>query len=62
MLNDLPVEVKNDFSAGHFNIKFSPYAFRGLWSDMGVEISVIKDTKSESGILGFTRRGSAVIR
>lgn len=61
MNNDLTPEVQSELSK-HFSIKFTSRAFRGLWSDMGVEMSVIKDNKSEGGIIGFTRRADAVIR
>lgn len=62
LLNDLPDSVKEEFKAGHFTVKLSPHAFCGLWSDMGVEMSVIKDTEGSSGIIGFTCKGDAVPR
>lgn len=62
MLNDLPREAEEEFLLGRHSIKFTPHAFQGLWSDMGVEMSVIKDTKREQSIDGFIHRGDAVLR
>lgn len=58
----LPKGVENEFKAGNFPIRFTPGPFKGLWSDMGVEMSGVKDTKSDSGIIGFTRKESTVLR
>ena len=44
------------------NSQADPSNFKGVWSDMGVETSIIRDSKSHSGIIGLTRRGSAVLR
>lgn len=62
MWNHLPEEAEKEFLSGNHTIKFTHHAFRGLWADMGVEMSVIKDTISEQGIDGFTLRGDAVHR
>lgn len=62
MMCRFPNEVREEFLAVHFSIKFSPSPFRALWTDMNVERSVIKDTKSNSGIIGFTRKDSTVLR
>lgn len=39
----LPDEVKREFEAGHFAINFTPGAFKGIFSDMVTEMSVIKN-------------------
>ncbi|KAK0070688.1 hypothetical protein PV326_002189, partial [Microctonus aethiopoides] len=41
---------------------FVPAFIKFREKDMGVEMSVIKDNKGDSGIIGFTRRGEAVTR
>ena len=61
MVLKLPSEVLNDLLKGH-SIKFSPGAFRGVWSDMGVEMSVIRDSKGEAGWIKFSRSGSCIAR
>lgn len=40
-----------ELRAGNGTVKFTSNAFRGLWSDMGVEMSVIKDNKSRSDVI-----------
>lgn len=62
MLLKLPEEVKNEFLTGNFSVKFTAESYRGVWSDMGVEMSVIKDTKSDTGIMDLTRKDSTVLR
>lgn len=58
----LPNEVRKLFDNGEFAIRFTSGAFRGLWSDIGVEMSAIRVAKSSSGIIGLTRRDSAITR
>lgn len=62
MLHNLPNEVKEDFKKGRFSVKFTPDPLRGIWSDMAVEMSIIKDTKSNSGIIGLTRKEPSILR
>lgn len=62
MMTSLPEEVATAFAEGQFTVKQTPGSFKGIWSDMGVETSIIRDSKSDSGIIGLTRRGSAVLR
>ena len=46
MLN-LPHEVQEAFEAGQFAIRQKPGVFNGVWSDMGTEKTVIKDSKGQ---------------
>lgn len=62
MLLKLPKQVENEFENGNFSINLTPGPFRGIWSDMAVEMSVIKDTKGDGGIIGLTRKDSTVLR
>ena len=61
MLN-LPEDVQQAFDEGHFTYREKPGAFNGLWSDMGVEKTVIRDSKSNGGVIGLTRKPSALLR
>lgn len=62
MLLKLPEEIKNEFLNGNFSVNLTAGPFRGIWSDMAVEMSVIRDTKSDTGIIGLTRKDSTVLR
>lgn len=63
MLTSLPKTVEDEFKDGHFPVKFTPGKFVGVWSDLAVEMTVIKDTKAKStGIIGFALQESAVLR
>ena len=61
MLN-LPSEVESRFKAGFFAIRQKAGSFNGVWSDMTTEKTIIKDSKSNGGIVGLTRKKSALIR
>ena len=61
MLTSLPEAVSNTFEEGQFAIRQTPGGFKGIWSDMAVETSIICYSKSDSGIIGLTRRGSTVL-
>lgn len=54
--------MQSEFENNKFTIKLTPHLFRGLWTDMGVEMSAIRDSKGESGIIGLTRKDSAVLQ
>lgn len=58
----LPDDVKDAFEAGQFAIYRSNNQFNGIWSDMAVESTVIRDAKSASGVAGITRKQSALVR
>ena len=58
----LPTDVENAFKDGHFAVKETFCKDNGIWTDMGAEKNIIKDTKSDSGIIGYTRREAAVLR
>lgn len=62
MTLNLPEEVENEFLKGNFPVRLSPGPFRGIYSDMAVETTVIKDTKSATGIIGLTMKDSTVLR
>ena len=62
MLCLLQDTVQEAFSKGQFSVKQTPGKFKGTWSDMAVEMTIIKDSKSDSGIIGLTRRGTSVLR
>lgn len=62
MLTSLPDAVSEAFAEGQFTVRQTPGGFKGVWSDMAVETSIIRDSKSDSGIIGLTRRGSTVLR
>ena len=62
MLTSLPEPVSEAFLEGQFTVRQTPGGFKGIWSDMGVETSIIRDSKSDSGIIGLTRRGTTVLR
>ena len=61
MLN-LPSEVESRFNAGFFAIRQKGGSFNGVWSEMATEKTITKDSKSNGGIVGLTRKKSALIR
>ena len=62
-LNALDMLLKlPEFLAGYFSVNFSVGSFRYLFTDFATEMSVIKDTKYDTGIVGLTRKEPAVLR
>ena len=61
MIN-LPDNITQTFKDGQFNARQSAGEFKGISTDMGTETTIIKDSKSDSGIVGLTRRKSALVR
>jgi hypothetical protein len=61
-MQEIPSEVKTLFESGQFNVRQSACRFNGIWSDLGTEKTTIRDAKSESGIVGLTRKTSALTR
>ena len=59
---DIPQDIKTAFDAGEFTIHQSAGKFNGIWSDMATEKTIIKDSKGKSGIVGLTRKKSALVR
>ena len=53
MLN-LPSEDESRFKTGFFAIRQKAGSFNGVWSDMATEKTIIKDSKSNGGIVGLT--------
>ena len=63
MLVDLPEELEAKFEAVEFTFRICPNSsFNGIWTDMAAEKTVIRDSKSDSGIVGVTRRKGALLR
>ena len=58
----LPEEISEQFKMGHFAIRQKPGKFNGIWSDLGVEKTVIRDSKGSGGIVGLTRKKAAMVR
>jgi hypothetical protein len=58
----IPVEIKAAFDAGEFAISQKTRIFNGLWSIMATKTTIIKDSKGNGGIVGLTRKKSALVR
>ena len=43
----LPAEIKSAFEKGEFSIRQTSGSFNGIWSDMGTEKTIIKDSKAQ---------------
>ena len=59
---ELPAEIKSAFEKGEFFIRQTSGSFNGVWSDMGTEKTIIKDSKGSGGIVGITNQKSALVR
>lgn len=59
---EIPDEIKTIFENGEFSIRQTEGSFNGVWTDMAVEKTVIKDSKGSGGIVGLTRKKSALVR
>ena len=59
---ELPAEIKSAFEKGEFSIRQTCGSFNGIWSDMGTEKTIIKDSKGSGGIIGITNQKSALVR
>ena len=46
----LPDDAKNSFQQCLLTYREKPGSFNGLWTDMGVEKTVIRDAKSDGGV------------
>jgi hypothetical protein len=42
---ELPAEIKSAFEKGEFSIRQTSGSFNGIWSDMGTDETIIKDSK-----------------
>ena len=58
----LPAEIKSAFEKGEFSIRQTSGSFNGIWSDMGTEKTIIKDSKGSGGIVGITNQKSTLVR
>ncbi len=56
----LPESLKEILQSGQFTVRQTPGRFNGIWSDMGTEKTVIKDSKGLGGIVGITHQKSAL--
>jgi hypothetical protein len=59
---ELLAEIKSAFEKGEFSIRKTSGNFNGIWSDMGTEKTIIKDSKGSGGIVGITNQKSALVR
>ena len=55
---ELPAQIKSAFEKGEFSIRQTSGSFNGIWSDMGTEKTIIKDSKGSGGIVGITNQKS----
>ena len=62
MVTNLPPEAQKAFDAGQFSIKRTAGRYNGIWSDMGVESTVIRDSKSRSGVIYLGAKGTSILR
>jgi hypothetical protein len=44
---ELPAVIKSAFEKGEFSIRQTSGSFNGIWSDMGTEKTIIKDSKAQ---------------
>jgi hypothetical protein len=51
---NVPSKVESRFNAGFFAIRQKAGSFNGEWSEMATEKTIIKDSKSNGGIVGLT--------
>ena len=59
---DLPPDIKKVYIDGQFTYREKLGSFNGLWKDMGIEKTVIRDSKSDSGIIGLTCKASPLLQ
>jgi hypothetical protein len=59
---ELPAEIKSAFEKGEFSIRQTCGSFNGIWSVMGTEKTIIKDSKGSGGIVGITNQKYALVR
>jgi hypothetical protein len=59
---ELPAEIKSAFEKGEFSIRQTSGSFNGIWSDMGTDKTIMKDSKGSGGIVGITNQKSALVR
>jgi hypothetical protein len=59
---ELPAEIKSAFEKGEFSIRQTSGNFNGIWSNMGTEKAIIKDSKGSGCIVGITNQKSALVR
>jgi hypothetical protein len=59
---ELPTEIKSAFEKGEFSIRQTSGSFNCIWSDMGTEKTIMKDSKGSGGIVAITNQKSALVR
>jgi hypothetical protein len=57
---ELPAEIKSAFEKGEFSIRQTSGSFNGIWSDIGTEKTIIKDSKGSGGIVGITNQYTGI--
>ncbi|MES9879525.1 MAG: hypothetical protein ABW185_01435 [Sedimenticola sp.] len=62
MLESTAPQVYREFQAGNHPVKRSLQKFNQVWTDLALEQSVNKDSKTKGGIVGFSLNKEAVIR
>ena len=64
LLKETAPEIQTEFGRGkHVVTRSTKSRFNSVWSDLGLEQSVVKDTKSrQGGIIGFSRIQEATLK
>jgi hypothetical protein len=52
--------IKSAFEKGEFSIRQTSGSFNGIWSDMGTDKTIMKDSKGSGGIVGITNQKSPI--
>ena len=60
--SQVPLDIQTAFEDGEFSFTESSGTFNGIWSGMVTEKTVIKKAKGDGGIVGLTRKKTALIR
>ena len=58
---NIPQQVRTAFEDGQFAVREVAGPFNGIWSDMGTEKTVIRDSKTEGGIIGLIHMKPALM-
>lgn len=61
-LQDNHPEVHREFSSGNFGVSRAKQPFAQVWTDMALEQSINRDSKSKGGIVGISTKENAVER
>ena len=61
-LEETAPQVHGEFEAGNFTVKRSTNQFNQVWSDMALEQSINRDSKTRGGLIGITQKPAALAR